>query len=549
MFDDLGSGGIAENLRFLIIEVSRQIERTLNYLQDPSPGRLDAIRERDDYIDHLRNIIHRQCFIVAPNVTESDGTTLDLLKNTEVVATNLERIADFCENIVQQKGFIENDSLLDQQRLAIYFNEVFAGLSLTSDAVFNLDTNLALRICRTEDNLDRLYREDLTKIIESLKTGRNAPSFVTCMFIFHYLERMGDSLLNIGEAILSAKLGERIKIGQLRTLEESLAAADFEPSLGAISLDHVADTKSGSRIDRVSPKGRDDKDPMLIFKGGRRRKLLEERDGILRWDELIPGLTPEIYAFSEKEDTGALLFEFLPGETLEKLLLSSGGDVLDAALAKLATTLTLVWERTRQNEAISAGFSNQLLDRLDDVYALHPNFQDEGANIGALEVASFGKLVQQACQLEEHLRAPFSVLIHGDFNVDNIIYDPSDHRIRFIDLHRTAMADYAQDVSVFLVSNYRLQVIDAPVRRRIDKVILAFFDFASDFARHVQDSTFQIRLALGLARSFATSARFVLDDKFANTMFQRSRYLLEQVVACGAEDGESFRINREVLVD
>ena len=51
-----------------------------------------------------------------------------------------------------------------------------------------------------------------------------------------------------------------------------------------------------------------------------------------------------------------------------------------------------------------------------------------------------------------------------------MIYDPLDKKVRFIDLHRSRYQDYVQDVSVFMVSNYRLQVLDAGTRARIADV-------------------------------------------------------------------------------
>jgi phosphate uptake regulator len=549
MSDALARHGIHENLRFLIVEVSKQVERTHTYLGNPTTGLLNAILARDDYIDHLKNLIQRVCYEQIARREYDDDNMLDILRTAEIVAINLERIADFCENIVRQTSFIENESVLTHYNLVKYFNEVISGLSLTGDALFGLDTNLALRICRTEDNLDRLYRDDLYEIIENLRTGDEAQSLVTCMFIAHYLERMGDSLLNIGEAILSAKLGERIKIGQLRSLEESLSHLGFPSPLNSISLDHVADTRSGSRIDRVTNREKNGDDKMLIFKEGQRRKLVEERDGIARWNELIPGLAPEVYSFTESGDKGALLFEYLPGETLESLVLSGEEMLLDRALGCLAETLSCVWRETRRDKPVSALFVEQVGSRIDEVYALHPEFREHSSSIGTIDVISYDSLLDRARLLEDRLKAPFSVLIHGDFNIDNIIYSADQDQIRFVDLHRSEMLDYAQDVSVFLVSNYRLQVFDVPIRNRINTVMGVFLDFACNFAASAGDTTFQARLALGLARSFMTSARFVLDQAFARSMFLRSRYLLERLTAVDPDALEAFRFPREALID
>ena len=90
--------------------------------------------------------------------------------------------------------------------------------------------------------------------------------------------------------------------------------------------------------------------------------------------------------------------------------------------------------------------------------------------------------------------------------------------------------DYVQDVSVFMVSNYRLQIMDAPVRRRIISVIRDFYSIAARYARRNADETFELRLALGLARSFVTSTRFILDKSLARNMYLRARYLLEQLI-------------------
>ena len=158
-------------------------------------------------------------------------------------------------------------------------------------------------------------------------------------------------------------------------------------------------------------------------------------------------------------------------------------------------------------------------------------------------------MLKKAHARESQIKPPFSVYIHGDFNVDNIIYDPVEKKISFIDLHRSRYMDYVQDISVFMVSNYRLQIFDAPLRRRILELTHEFYRFASAYARKSGDRTFELRLALGLARSFATSTRFILDKSLARAMFLRSRYLIEQVLATKSADAKSFRVPvREIFI-
>ena len=174
-----------------------------------------------------------------------------------------------------------------------------------------------------------------------------------------------------------------------------------------------------------------------------------------------------------------------------------------------------MWKETHTKTPIHADYMGQLAKRLPDVYAIHPEFRCGDESICGEKIPSFDTLLKKARRREKQLKAPFSVYIHGDFNLDNIIYDPVNKKINFIDLHRSRYMDYVQDVSVFMVSNYRLQILDAPLRRRLLDVAVALYEFARRYAKRAGDESFELRLAYALARSFATSTRFILDKSLA----------------------------------
>src|SRR5262245_28584389 len=96
--------GIEENLRFLIIEVEKQLQRTGAYLVKPSKSGLAKIVDGDDYIDNLKAIIQSKSFGAAADAAAVSHESVALLRTFEVIASNLERIADFCEKIIVQVG-------------------------------------------------------------------------------------------------------------------------------------------------------------------------------------------------------------------------------------------------------------------------------------------------------------------------------------------------------------------------------------------------------------------------------------------------------------
>jgi len=357
---------------------------------------------------------------------------------------------------------------------------------------------------------------------------------------------MGDALRSIGEAALGAALGERVEMGRLRVLEALLERADLR--LDAVSLEIAAETRSGARITRIRDRREGSDGPPVILKEGRTKKLRAERDAVLRWHEAMPGVAPRIIDSHEHGERSAILFEHIARPTFERLLLQGDPVELERALRRVQGTLTDVWTRTRDARPASPRFMDQLRSRLGEVFKVHPDFRGRDARSRGASRPSLERLVDAAIPLDDDLKAPFSVLIHGDFNVDNIILDAEQDRVRLVDLHRSRWMDYAQDVSVFLVSNARLLVIDA-VRGRRRAVMLDFLRFARSFAELAGDRTFPARLALGLARSFATSTRFVLDEELSRSMWQRARRLLERVLDHDANHLTDFDLTEEVWLD
>jgi aminoglycoside phosphotransferase (APT) family kinase protein len=262
---------------------------------------------------------------------------------------------------------------------------------------------------------------------------------------------------------------------------------------------------------------------------------------------VFPGLAPQILSWKKKGKSASLLIEHLSGNTFEQIVLNGSTETLNDVLQELKNTLHSVWNETLADKPVSAEFMRQLDKRISDVYAVHPEFQDRLQVICGLEVPSFDSLAAKAAKIETGLQAPFSVYIHGDFNIDNLIYDADNRQIRYVDLHRSRYMDYVQDVSVFMVSNYRLQVLDPAVRRRIAGVICNFYRIAAEFAKKNNDRTFELRLAFGLVRSLATSTRFILDRDLARGMFLRAHYLLEQIIRLEPAAYEDYRVPVEEI--
>lgn len=540
--------GIATNFRFMTVEVTRQLEDTLRLLDQPSERLGTRIRASDDYVDVQKSLLEDQCFAWIRQSGPADAQRVNIIRALITISGNLERIADFSVNISRQVQFLRDYAFIRRFDYRAYFDVLLDALRKIDQALFHRDTALAVRICRAELELDRLYRGGFARIIEDLRVSREPENLVTSLLILHYLERMGDALLNVGEAIILAAMGERLKFHELQALEDTLTAAELRPEGRPISFESIWGTRSGVRIGTVQEPGAGGPAQKVIFKEGDREKLRLERDNIERWGRLAPGLAPRVLEFQPHGQSAALLLEYVDGVTFQEFVLGSGPDGVDRVCALLSDTLEELWRRTRQPRPVGAGYLGQLAARIEDVYRVHPGFRRPQQQIGALRVPALEELLEHAARLETGLAAPFSVFVHGDFNVDNVIYDGQTHRLHFVDLHRSCDLDYVQDVSVFLVSNLRLPVFARPLRRCLNRVICSFLRFARGFARRCDDPTFEARLALGLVRSLISSTRFEFNRRFAGLLHVRAVYLLERLLAWKGADWRGFQVPDPILL-
>jgi len=551
--------GLEENFTFMVAEVERQVRATLNFLDAPSHSLYDHIVGRDDYIDNLKTVIENKCY---GHFHESeaghvlDKTTGNRVRAIQVMCVNLERVADFCVNVVQQTNYLTDHTFLSSYAYREMFQEIESCIAGVLPAFQKADISGALSVCRAEYSLDRMYKVGFDRIMGELRTGKNVQNLITVLFIFRYLERIGDALLNVGEALIFSILGERIKIEQFEALQQTLTKTGFAGGLTSVDFKAIWGTRSGCRIGRVDSKvlagegdtGGPGMDPLgSIYKEGARSKILAEKEGLELWAKTYPGLVAGVFGYHEDNDKASLLVEFLPGCNLDEVLLTAGEDVLQNAVFIMTQTVQDIWETTRTNAPVPAAFMTQVASRLDSVLQIHPGFLRPEKTICGHRAPATEELLTVCGGIEKDLAAPFSVLIHGDFNVNNLVYNHQTQRLHYLDVHRSRPSDYVQDVSVFLVSNYRMPVFESHLRARIHWIMGEFLAFARTFAQSNGDTAFEARMALALARSLFTSTRFELNPAFSRGMCQRAHYLLERVAEHQGRPWRDFVLPEQVL--
>jgi len=540
--------GIEENFEFMVLETRKQLQDAARMLKAPHQNIIRKIKERDNYIDILNNVIQTKCFSSPVRTKEM----VDYLKAMDTISRNIERLGDYAVSIVNQSLYLRDPEIINSFDYSVLFKELIAASNVISKAFVARDVELALKICKCENTIDHIHSQTLREILYRLPHTQETGDLVTCLFIFGYLERAGDAMQNIGEAILSMCLGERVRVNEYISLKElgHDSGIAFDQQLGDMSLRSMGETRSGCRINKIGL-SQADEEPQdkrdVIFKDGSARKINLEKEKLEQWHELAPGLVPRVFGYQKGKQEASLLLEFLRGRNLKEMVLDLSDQQTETALAAVQKILSDVWTKTMTDDEVPLKTIKQIRERIEDVYTVHPDFRSPHYKIGALDVPSFEELLRSAGRIERKLAAPFSVWSHGDFNLDNILYDNEAGSVHFLDVYRSGMKDYVQDMAVFLISNFRLPIFDSRVRKRINQVILSMYDFTAEFARDHQDPVFEARLAFGLVRSFVTSTRFELNHQFAKTMMMRASFLLEKITEYDGDSWDGFRLPEAVL--
>lgn len=538
---------IYESLRFLLIDVQIQLQSVIDGITETDKALFAKSLQRIDHIENAHLNLLNRSFHCAQRQQSPQAE----IQSYEHISYSLRNLSSQLESLSYQLQSCTCLKLIQKKRISQALETLLKGLLLIEPAIESPELTLAIDICQLQGRIEKQCQQQIAKYRSTLKTGQNSESLLEASFIVKDIENMANNLLKVGEGILSAKLGQFIQIDRYKALKASLSELDYDLSSPAINIHSMGETKSGCTISGVASASEAQAEILAIFKEGNQQKLLEEKIGIESWHEKFPGIAPEVYSYQKQGDKAALLFEYLTGKTFDKLLLDDR-KTLQSGLNALFATLENIWQSTEQKTPIAANFMQQLQKRLKSVYAIHPEFNlsGKGLRIGQAQQASLETLIKQAQKLEAKLHSPNAVYIHGDFNVDNILFDPENSDINFIDLHRSEYQDYTQDLSVLMVSFYRLKVYDPTIRQIISKTMEAIYDFGADYAQQNNDKDYATRMALGLARSFISSTRFVLDKKHAKSMLFKGRYLLEQLIQQKQKsENTPYQLPKELLHD
>jgi phosphate transport system protein len=192
--------------------VEDQIQKAVKSLVDRDSELARVIIERDHEVNRLDVEIDEVCIRLLA-LHQPAGKDLRFITTGLKITTDLERIGDMAVNVCERALELNEEPQLkpyiDIPRMARIAQRM---IRESLDAFVREDTDLALKVCKDDEEIDQLnsqiFREVISFMIEDPHTVSRAMKISS---VSKYLERIADHATNIAEMVVFMVKGKSIR--------------------------------------------------------------------------------------------------------------------------------------------------------------------------------------------------------------------------------------------------------------------------------------------------------------------------------------------------
>jgi phosphate transport system protein len=173
----------------------------------------DKIIITDYEIDEMEVEIEEECLKI---LALHQPVAVDLRFITAVIKINndLERIADEAVNIARGVSYLSRKEQAFDFDFSQMVEKTQAMLKSSLDALVNLDTDLAAKVCVLDDEVDKINGEVHRRVKDAIKDNpEQGEHLINLLLISRHLERIADHATNIAEEVIYLIEGEIVRHG------------------------------------------------------------------------------------------------------------------------------------------------------------------------------------------------------------------------------------------------------------------------------------------------------------------------------------------------
>jgi phosphate transport system protein len=203
---------LSSMVRDMAAAVEGAVERATRALWDRDAGLAEQVLAGEQAIDRQDNAIEDECLKV---LALHQPVAIDLRRVTAIMRVNsdLERMADLAANIAAEAVRLARLPPVAVPPQFRHMTDLTTGMVRQSlDAFARLDTGLARRVCRLDDEVDRDNADIITELTRVMRVSPESVEPALSLFsAARDLERIADHATNIAEDAIYLAEGKIVR--------------------------------------------------------------------------------------------------------------------------------------------------------------------------------------------------------------------------------------------------------------------------------------------------------------------------------------------------
>jgi phosphate transport system protein len=192
-----------------------RVRMAIKAIETRDAGIADKIIKMDYEIDEMEVEIEEDCLKI---LALHQPVAVDLRFITAVIKINndLERIADEAVNIAQGVSYLSREQHPFYFDFSPMVEKTESMLKSSLDALVNLDSDLAVKVCLLDDEVDDINSEVHRLVKDAIRDNpEQGEHLINVLLIARHLERIADHATNIAEEVIYLIEGEIVRHGAL----------------------------------------------------------------------------------------------------------------------------------------------------------------------------------------------------------------------------------------------------------------------------------------------------------------------------------------------
>lgn len=205
---------------FLTAKVEEALQAAVTSVEERDVGLAENVIAEDQEIDRLEVELEEECLKILA-LHQPVAIDLRFVVAALKINSDLERIGDLAVNIAQQTRRMATISSGPAPfDLSEMLNKAMAMVKQSADALVDLDTDRARRVCEADDALDDCHHNSIVAVERGVRDNPDqAAYYLSLLSISRNLERIGDHATNIGEDVIYMVEGEIVRHRVAESLE------------------------------------------------------------------------------------------------------------------------------------------------------------------------------------------------------------------------------------------------------------------------------------------------------------------------------------------